>query len=525
LRLNKLIIVLALVLTLSPVLAVVSSTQQATPIQLTDYNDTVGVVAGTTIKYNIDTLTLPPMDNLTIGDLSGNQLYVKVTAVEEDHEFDISVVGTMVYYGLGIIFTKDTTVTLGEGYTAIDIIIPAGSATPAMVVEGVPHFNVTPFDSPALFFLDNGWTEHELALEAMGFTVTNGADTLEASWENATAGSLVSFTWRKSDGILTYLHIKNSDFVPSLPATEVELTFISAEVKGLALTVGQIIELNAEIAYLNVDITGDMIPTDNLTEISKMEEDVAEMQDQTIVKFVITDIEGLYYTAETYLYDNMTNSLVKQPKESIFLGFLGGIQVSDFSIAGDYDYIPLFAPAITTDYDIYTGYMVLANTLVGVYLDDLLAFVPELESYGIKVNNIDGSFSVLEKRGYFFLKESLTLDVDVDLVVELTKATDPTISLDISATQEGWIAYSNDGILAGARMQTTIDISINTDFSTFSGTSTGQVVINFDFKLVNPNYNPPDPLGGGIIPGFTWFVAIPAIFAAAATTVILRKRK
>ncbi|RLI63616.1 MAG: hypothetical protein DRO63_08285, partial [Candidatus Gerdarchaeota archaeon] len=367
-------------------------------------------------------------------------------------------------------------------------------------------------------------TEHESILEYMGFTVSNTADTLTAEWSNATG--LVSFAWRKSDGILTYLHIKNANFSnQAFVDTEIELSLNSVEIKGLALTVGQVIELNAEIAYLNVDVTGDLIPTDNLTDISSMEDEIADMQDQTIMKFVITDIEGLYYTAQTYLYDMETNSLLEQPKETLFIGFLGAIQISDVPIDGTYETMPFFAPAITTDYDIYTGYMVLANTLVGVYLDDFLSFIPELSSSGIAVNNIDGTFSVLEKRGYFFLKESLTLDVDVDIAISLVKATDPSIIVDVSATQEGWMAYSDTGILAGMRMQTSIDLSVNTDMSTFSGISTGQVVINFDFKLVNPNYNPPDPMGGGIIPGFTWFIAIPAIFAIATTSVILHRRK
>ncbi|MHA1629451.1 MAG: hypothetical protein ACTSXO_11130 [Candidatus Heimdallarchaeota archaeon] len=523
-RLKKILIVLALVLTLSPILAVVGSTQQGVPVQLMDYNDTVNVQAGTTIKYDIDTLTLPPMDNLTIGNMADNQLYVKVTDVELEHEYEPIVIGPLVYFGIGIIFTKDTTVTVGEGFTALDVIVPAGSATPAMVVDGVPHFNVSSYYSPALFFLDNGWTEHESILEYMGFTVSNTADTLTAEWSNATG--LVSFAWRKSDGILTYLHIKNANFSnQAFVDTEIELSLNSVEIKGLALTVGQVIELNAEIAYLNVDVTGDLIPTDNLTDISSMEDEIADMQDQTIMKFVITDIEGLYYTAQTYLYDMETNSLLEQPKETLFIGFLGAIQISDVPIDGTYETMPFFAPAITTDYDIYTGYMVLANTLVGVYLDDFLSFIPELSSSGIAVNNIDGTFSVLEKRGYFFLKESLTLDVDVDIAISLVKATDPSIIVDVSATQEGWMAYSDTGILAGMRMQTSIDLSVNTDMSTFSGISTGQVVINFDFKLVNPNYNPPDPMGGGIIPGFTWFIAIPAIFAIATTSVILHRRK
>ncbi|MHA1355478.1 MAG: hypothetical protein ACTSR1_09930 [Candidatus Heimdallarchaeota archaeon] len=51
------------------------------------------------------------------------------------------------------------------------------------------------------------------------------------------------------------------------------------------------------------------------------------------------------------------------------------------------------------------------------------------------------------------------------------------------------------------------------------------ITVEFDFKLVNPNYNPPDPIGRGFIPGFTWAIAIPALIGVAAFALFARKRK
>ena len=97
-----------------------------------------------------------------------------------------------------------------------------------------------------------------------------------------------------------------------------------------------------------------------------------------------------------------------------------------------------------------------------------------------------------------------------------------TLSFDVSliVEEKGWMAFSSTGILAGARLQLDLSASVEVDTSTF-----GTAVVNFDFKLRNPNYDPPDPIGGGIIPGFTWFVAIPALIGAAAVGLIIRKRK
>jgi len=531
LRLNKLVVFTARLLTLSPILALVGTTDDGTTTFVAkDYGDTVGVVAGTTIKYNIDALTLPAIPNLTITGLDGNQLYVKVMAVEDDHAFSEFVTGTLISYGLGLILLDDVSLTIGEGFTALDLILPIGSATPAITLSGAPHFNGS---QPAFFFLDNGWTEHALILGAFGMTIdTNDVDTLSVSAVNG-SGS-VSMTWRKSDGLLTDLLIDDISFfgVDFYDATiDISLATVDTT-KGLDLTIGQEIALNADIAYLNVEGTGEYFAMLNQSDIISIEEEILAMEGQTILKYVITDIEGLYYTATVYTYDIETNSLVASIDDYLFCGFLGGYQMTEpplFELG--VQYMPIYAPAITADYDIYTGYMVLADTIVGVYLDDIMALMgDDLFGTDISLDTIDGDFDIYEKKGYFFLQQSLTADVtagfDLTITLEgMLPQETATLGIDVSVFEEGWIGYAEDGILAGLRMNLDVNVELTTEYASLSPISAGTISITFDFKLVNPDYNPPDPIGGGILPGFTWLVSIPAILSVAAIGAIIRKRK
>ena len=146
---------------------------------------------------------------------------------------------------------------------------------------------------------------------------------------------------------------------------------------------------------------------------------------------------------------------------------------------------------------------------------------------GLVINAVDGDFFMSEKRGYYYFQESLNADISIELEQVLSPLTaDVTLAFDVDATliEEGWLAYHESGVVAGMRMKLDVNIGITSD-TTLSGLPTGQLTINVDFKVSNPDYNPPDPLGGGVIPGYTWLVAIPALLGLAAVGWISRRRK
>ncbi|MHA1367325.1 MAG: hypothetical protein ACTSP5_13065, partial [Candidatus Heimdallarchaeota archaeon] len=186
---------------------------------------------------------------------------------------------------------------------------------------------------------------------------------------------------------------------------------------------------------------------------------------------------------------------------------------------------PVYAPIITNDWDIFGGYMVLLHDIVDVYLDqvlDLLLDIPQ-----VTFNNIEGVFQLLEKDGYRYMQEEINIDLDatisdITLMSRSNFVPQATLSLEVGIILQeiGWLAYSSTGVIAGARTQINLDASVELE-----GTSYGTIGVNFDFKLRNPDYNPPDPISSGLIPGFTWLVAIPALIGAAAVGLIIRRRK
>ena len=154
-------------------------------------------------------------------------------------------------------------------------------------------------------------------------------------------------------------------------------------------------------------------------------------------------------------------------------------------------------------------------------------FLPTTALGGLSLNTIDGDFFLSEKRDFKYFKESLNVDIDLELEQELSPFdADMVLTFDIGATitQDGWLGYHESGVIAGLRLQLGATIEVTSDL-TVSGVPTGSITINLDYKIVNPDYNPPDPMGGGVIPGYTWIIAIPALLSLAAIGLISRRRK
>jgi len=538
---NKAIILLSMLIILSPVLSAIGTVNNDSPvITPRDFDSDVGVIDGDVLYYDItdfslsDEFTIP---NVTLPNFAGNTLFVKVMYVEEDVYFDVDIDGTVIYYALGLIFEEDEIFTIGEGALATNIIIPEGAATPSIILDGVPQFNGS-YGAPTQFFLNDDWVEHTAYLTAMGFTVTQNADTLLATQTDGT-GELTA-EWRKSDGVMTNYLIDNVDlpFVNYTGIT-IELQLNSKENNPLPVTSGDNIEFKFDLLDLSVTGTGDLYSSINQTEMNSIISTVESLEGKTYMKVVVNEVKGCFYLADTYIYNMETEVLELSLEPTVFNAFMGSMVIDDPPYFGapspattimSYSYQEGIAPWITPDWRIYEGQMKLYDTLYSVYFNEIIEFIdvdPDLMLF----NTIGGNLELLNKRDFYFFREAVTIDIEGNEdYTETTSIIEPYVpqmaydaGMQITAEEEGYICYDSTGVGAVIRVKADVTVLFY-DTVTISGLQTGSLTISIDIKLVNPELSAPEILGNNFIPGYTWLVAIPAIFAVAAISIYRRKR-
>ncbi|NHJ05908.1 MAG: hypothetical protein EAX90_13865 [Candidatus Heimdallarchaeota archaeon] len=547
-RIKTSYILIIAILVLTPVLSMAKTEiSDNTTFESTNWDSEVGVVGGETIYYDVDQLVFPTdavPDNFTLPtDFTGIQLFCKVGAVETNVHFyedeDEDIWGTVLTYGLGLKLTEDLVFgfDITELPNLVEVTLPEGSATPAVFMQGVPHFNTT-FYGPAFFALNYDWSEHEVNMENMGFTVTNGEDDFVASMTNGSG--VLSGTWRKSDGILTHLifdDIYITDFINMTDIT-IEISFSEMEMKALDIYPGMVVNLNAaDLEYL-ISTTGnfsDIIDQDFLDEIDTYKD---AMLDQTVLRIIVDDVMGTFYKCSIYVWNPETRALYRIEGQMVFNGFFANIPTFSSGEATPLVYddyieigIPGVGPFITPDWDIYEGQSVLMGTILGVFLEDVLAdFLPSTEDY--IQHDADASFGLV-KRGNLYYYE-----IEASVEHEFNQTSSPmafaigsvantyTEGFYQNASANAWIAYSKTGILAGFGAEGHI-IHEQYGDDGYGDLMQGTVDLTFNIRVVNPEYNPlpPDEAGGGFIPGFTWLIAIPAILGVTTLAYLSRKKK
>ncbi len=514
---------------LAPIVAVSGYTDNAPYVAVRPdaIDSDVGVLAGDTLKWNIDQLTIPGAapDNVTLPDFAGNQIYMKILHVDDSYILPEGT-GTYVTFAVGLLFLQTETITLYEGFGVLEqnIVIPAGAATPSMTLAANPSFNDSDY-SPTVFFVNDDWAAHETFFTNMGMTVTNGATNFEVEFINGTG--TVAGTWRKSDGVLTHL-LFDDIYMGDMDMTgyTIELTLASKEYKPLAVTVGQILDLKGDVMDFEVTGSGDLYNELNQTIIAEYQDEIALMEDQVLMRFVIEEVEGCYAKGKGYSWDMATHTLLGGTDDVVFNGFFGSVQNSEPPLLdmGDSFIGGYWAPAITPDWDIYAGQMMLADYGISTYINDyLLATAPPVED--LTINNVAGSFELTTKRAFKFFQFGMTGDVNINMTGAFGPIPPAVYEAGehIIAEVEGYAGFHETGIAASIRLTGLVSVELYAPGTVTA--PTGTITVEFDFKVVNPNYNPPDPIGRGFIPGFTWAIAIPALIGVAAFALFARKRK
>jgi hypothetical protein len=510
---------------LTPLVAVAGYDNTPVAIQPDDLDSPVGILPGHTIKYTITTLDIPMLDDIpdiTLPDLAGIQLYVKVLHVNTSADLYAGP-GTGIHYAVGLMFPTAKTITYGTGITSMDFTIPAGAATPSLGIFGSPNFNISG-EAPTVFVLSQDWAEHETFYEAIGFTVVNGPSTFQIEALNNT-GQILG-TWRKSDGLMTQAKIDNivwGDFNATGIDFQIDLT--SLEYKPIAATPGTILDLQADITDLEVSGSGELYTTGiNQTIVQEIQDELAAMKKNTVLRFVVDEVAGCYVKGTGYAWDIDTHALSTGSNPTIFNAFFGCAQQTEppmYTMGSGFMFG--FAPVVTPDWDIYAGMLKLANFAVSTGVNEYLDAYPLPEEYAT-LNTLAGSFELTTQRAFKFLQFGIAGAADINMTDAFSPVPPGVYDAGIEANVEieGYLGYHETGIMSSARLTGLASASLYAPGIT--GAPTGTITVEWDIKLRNPSYNPPDPIGRGFIPGFTWVVAIPALVGIAAFAIIRRRK-
>jgi hypothetical protein len=519
-----------LIMMLTPIVAVAGYTDNTPNVAIRPeaIDSAVGIVAGDTLKYTINELTLPiSPTNVTLPNFAGVQVYMKILNVNTTAVLPGGT-GTLVTYAVGLLFPTAKTITIYPGLGILEqvITIPAGAASPSMTLEGNPSFNGSGI-APTIFFVNNDWASHETFFTNMGMTVTNGATNFVVEFTNGTG--TVEGTWRKSDGVLTHL-LFDDIYMGEMDMTgyTIELSLASKTYNPLAVTVGQVLDLQGDILDFEVTGTGDLYDSIDQATITEMHDELALMEDEVLLRFIVDEVSGCYVKGRGYSWDMSTHTLVGGTSSTVFNGFLGCYQSTEPPLysSGDGYMGGYWAPAITPDWDIYAGQMMLYDYGISTLINDYVLAADPIPEEDATLNNIAGSFELTTKRAFKFFQFGFTADVNINMTDSFSPIIPPAVyeaGEHIIAEVEGYTGFHETGIACSMRLTGLFSIELYAPGTVTA--PTGTITVEFDFKLRNPDYNPPDPIGRGFIPGFTWVIAIPALFGVASFALIARKRK
>lgn len=537
-RVNKVVVILTIMVMLSPALSVLGVNhefpEETTYTPSSVFNASVGVEVGDLIYWDLDQLTLPdslsPLEDFP--DLAGNQIYMKITDIYNT-EVAPGVDDNIIYFSLGFKFLNDLAFTAGSPPLETEMIIPAGAVTPSIGLSAVAHMNGTYGDGPIVVILNDAWNDHEIMFEYMGFTVNNDVDTFDIEAINGTGSWTAS--WRKSDGICTSLLIDNI-FWEGLNFTgaAIELSFNSIENNPLPVTIGDNIEFTLDTIQADVTGSGDLWAGINETELNENIAEYEALEGITVEKLVVEYIHGTFYGCGVYVYNTNTETLEKIPDFIIIWnGFQFTYQIAEpsqfSSLSEDLMFFGgIFAPWITPDWDIYAGQAELYNTFIGVYMADIIQLMgiePEESVY----HSIAGSFELETKKGFYYFYEAVEWDIEENLSYSsIITIMNPNAlyveGMTQHVEQQGYISYTENGICASLHIKADVE-SEYYDTANATAEGTGTLSIGLEVKLRNVDYDPPELIRGGILPGFTWMAAFPALLGIGIVSIYIRKRK
>jgi hypothetical protein len=347
---------------------------------------------------------------------------------------------------------------------------------------------------------------------------------------------------------------------------EVAVSFDKKEHNPLPVFIRNKDDLTLTMETAQMEYTsGGFLAEDDIDDILVfVEDEIEDLEGETMAIYEINDVKGCYYNTSMigYTIDPETFDGSLEDAGSIwFNGFTGfpvinqaeffliypsnlidSISLMAFDFPYDqwsmsYGLVPLGAPGITPDWDMWKASTKTVAEIMQIAEKSIKSFAdePEVTDVGLDLNSLDLLYELRYGSGvYFFYSEmKFNLDWDAGSMSDLPAGLTTDSEMSAKAAMESWIAYKEDGSLAGAGMYMDASFAfqnmpMETDY--VSGDINMKITLETKSDKISdlPDPEEADPIAGGggggdgLTPGFE---TVPVLLFMAAIVIVVRRRK
>ncbi len=419
------------------------------------------------------------------------------------------------------------------------------------------------------FYLNpNSWSDYQTELEALGstdatVTVTNEAGSdFEFDMSGTTSDGVdISLTvawFREGDNAGVFKSITGTvdgDLTGDGTSNHlgIGLSFDSKQVNVLPTEVRNLNDmvLSFTTADFTHSVTGFSAAVSDQIDDSLVyaADTVTDLDGMDVIKFDVEEVSGCYYNTRIEVYNPESEMMEEVVEELWWNGFTGQpvMDQSEYMMimlpytpwTTSIALIPNLAPGITPDWDMWAASTISISQVNEIVEKSLEAFFKEEEvkDMGLDLNTLDSVYQLRESGNinFFYGETKLDLDWNAGQMEGATAAGIPAdAKLAVDLTASSWLAYTKDGLLAGAGVELSATVEAVNIPADAGATETGTIALDVNIVLQSdlvssiPDPEDADPVAGGnagggdLIPGFEFITSLMVITTVVA--VIKKKR-
>ncbi len=313
---------------------------------------------------------------------------------------------------------------------------------------------------------------------------------------------------------------------------ELALTFTEKQQNPLPPEITNLndIVVSLPTAEMTYSITGFSTATNDQIDdaLTYAQDFINDLNGVNVLKYDVEATTGCYYRTRIEVYDPEQAQLVETVSELWWNGFTGFPVYEDTYSITPYDawspsvaLIPLGAPGITPDWDMWSASTHSISGIVEILEKSLESFFTEesVTDLGIDLNNYDTLYQLRESGNimFFYSEGKLDIEFHANQMQEMPPELQSTSKLSLTIDTNSWIAYTKEGLLAGAGEDIVAALTV-TDIP-FDGSTpeTGSVNLEIQLEARSDRVSSiPDPVKAspfgeespGLTPGFEFIIPL-----------------